>query len=99
MKLPETKNSGAQMHRTSKLLLSLLIDFIGVITFSLPVLGELADLLWAPISAYLVLRLYGSWGVCFLAFFEEALPFTDVIPTATLAWFIEAFSSRKVRVS
>jgi len=36
-------------------------------------------------------QLFQSNAVSTLGFVEEALPFTDVIPTATLAWVLETF--------
>jgi len=72
-----------------KLLASLVIDFVGTASFAVPVVGELADLLWAPVSAKLVSALYSesSPHLYYLAFLEELLPFTDIIPTATLGWY------------
>lgn len=71
-----------------KLLASVLIDFIGNATFVVPGLGELADVLWAPVSASMVSAMYSqsSPNIKYIAFIEEVLPFTDAIPTATLAW-------------
>lgn len=72
-----------------KLLASLAIDFVGSASFAVPVVGELADLLWAPVSAKLVSALYSesSPRIYYLALLEELLPFTDIIPTATLGWY------------
>lgn len=77
---------------TRKLVASLLLDFIGSATFVVPGIGELADLLWAPLSASLVSAMYAesSPNAKYLAFVEEVLPFTDLIPTATLAWCVSA---------
>lgn len=71
-----------------KLLASLAIDAIGNATFVLPGLGELGDMFWAPASARLVSDFYGDTVpfATYLAFLEEFLPFTDFVPTATLAW-------------
>lgn len=44
---------------------------------------------WAPISATLVQALYGSKLLSTLDFFEEALPFSDAIPTACIGWTLE----------
>jgi len=77
------------LNNSLKLLLCLLIDFIGVLTVSIPIVGEFFDIFWAPLSAYLLLLLFGNWGFCVLGFVEEMLPYTDIIPTATLGWFIE----------
>ena len=71
----------------AKLLSSIIIDIIGVSTFAVPGLGETLDLLWAPVSGFLIQRMYGSPGFAFMGFAEEVLPFTDILPTATIAWF------------
>ncbi|ETK78634.1 hypothetical protein L915_15387 [Phytophthora nicotianae] len=78
-----------------KLVASLAIDFLGNATFVVPGLGEMADVLWAPVSAKMVDTLYkeSSPHAKYVAFLEELLPFTDIIPTATLAWMKENLSS------
>ena len=75
--------------RLNKLLISLLIDLIGMATYIVPVAGETGDLAWAPISAYLIYNLYGNGLISGLAFAEELLPGLDIIPTATIAWVLE----------
>ena len=72
-----------------KLLLCILIDFVGVASFAAPGLGEATDVAWAPISAVLVNYLFGNGVFTALAFVEELLPGFDIIPTATIAWFVE----------
>ncbi|KAH9249666.1 hypothetical protein BASA81_012635 [Batrachochytrium salamandrivorans] len=69
-----------------KLIGSIVIDAIGVSTFALPGVGETFDVIWAPISGFIIQQVYGSPGFAFLGFAEEILPFTDVLPTATIAW-------------
>ena len=64
--------------------------------FTIPGVGEFGDVVWAPLSAYLFSRLYGTdklakWGAIF-NFAEEILPFTDFCPTFTIAWFMRKFS-------
>jgi hypothetical protein len=49
------------------------------------------DLLWAPISAIIVRFLYGSNALAAVNFIEELLPFTDIFPTATLAFILELY--------
>lgn len=85
---------------SSKLMASLAIDFLGNATFVVPGLGELADVLWAPVSAKLVSGMYSesSPHAKYVAFFEELLPFTDFIPTATLAWCVLHIAVRHVEV-
>mmetsp|Transcript_3361 Transcript_3361/g.7672 ORF Transcript_3361/g.7672 Transcript_3361/m.7672 type:complete len:237 (-) Transcript_3361:54-764(-) len=72
-----------------KLLVCILIDFIGVASFAAPGLGEATDVGWAPISALLVNFLFGNGVFTALALVEELAPGLDVIPTATIAWFLE----------
>lgn len=74
---------------TVKLVLSVLIDAVGMSTYLFPGVGEAADAGWAPVSATLVQALYGSWLLTVLDFFEEALPFSDALPTACIGWLLE----------
>tara|TARA_R110002126_G_scaffold291415_2_gene452252 strand:- start:26932 stop:27219 length:288 start_codon:yes stop_codon:yes gene_type:complete len=66
-----------------KLGLSIVLDAIGFFTF-IPV-----DFVWAPISGYLMTRMYkGTKGKVagVVSFFEEIIPFSDIVPTFTLMW-------------
>jgi len=72
-----------------KLFFSIIIDFIGILSYIVPVLAEVLDVFWAPISALLIFQLYGNALLTGVAFIEEALPFTDITPTATIGWLIE----------
>ena len=68
------------------------MDLIGMFTYALPALGEFADIIWAPFSAMIFYKLFGGrigliGGA--LNFLEEVLPFTDIIPSFTIAWFIK----------
>ncbi len=74
------------------------MDLIGYATFSLPLIGEALDLVWAPISAMIFFRTFGGWKGAFggmFNFIEEILPFMDFIPTFTIAWAFEHFFSKK----
>ncbi|MBS7253086.1 hypothetical protein [Flavobacterium branchiicola] len=78
-----------QEDRTRKLLIGLLLDGIGMISFSIPWIGEFSDVIWAPIAAFIMTRMYkGRVGkvASVLTFLEEIIPFTDVIPSFTLTW-------------
>jgi hypothetical protein len=77
------------------LLLALLIDFIGMSTYALPIIGEAFDAIWAPVSAYLIYWLFGSSIFAVLGGVEEILPMTDIIPTATMAFLAQAFFNRR----
>ena len=68
--------------------LCILLDVVGLLSYVLPALGEWMDIAWAPISAFLFSRLFGGIKGTILVFLEEILPFTDVIPTFTITYFI-----------
>eukprot|EP01134_Creolimax_fragrantissima_P002417 CFRG2417T1 len=70
----------------TKLFWSVLIDLVGAASFLIPGFGEMIDLIWAPIQTYLVSTMYGFGPLTALSFFEEILPGTDFIPTATIGW-------------
>ena len=85
-------------NRMSKLIIGLVLDGIGMISFSIPFLGEFSDVVWAPIAAIIMARMYkGRVGkvASVLTFLEEVLPFTDVIPSFTLTWIYTYFFMRR----
>lgn len=86
-------------NNNASLLLCILMDVIGYASFSLPGLGEFADVVWAPISAFVFYKVFGGTkgmiGGAF-AFLEEILPFTDFIPSFTLMWLWNYFSKDKI---
>ena len=76
------------------LILCIVMDLIGYATFALPFLGEFADLLWAPVSAFIFYKTFGGWKGAFGSVFnfaEEILPFTDFIPSFTIMWVWQYF--------
>lgn len=68
----------------AKLFLCLAIDVIGSSSEIVPLLGELTDIIYAPIAATALRSLYGSNVIFALEFTEEILPFTDILPLATI---------------
>ena len=72
------------------LLLSILFDGVGMLSFVLPFVGEFSDVIWAPVSAFLIYKMYeGAEGKIggLVSFVEEAGFFgTDFLPTFTLTW-------------
>ena len=83
--------------RQPSILLCVLFDFIGYASYSIPVLGEFADIIWAPVSGLIFFMLFGGWrgamgGV--FSFVEELLPGTDFIPSFTIMWLIRDGQSR-----
>ena len=78
------------MNKYKILGLGLLFDALGFVSFIIPGIGEFSDIIWAPVSGYLMTKLYaGKPGKIagIVTFVEEALPGFDVIPTFTLMWF------------
>jgi len=83
-----------------KLLLGLLFDGIGMISFSIPLLGEFSDVIWAPVAAFLMTRMYkGRVGkvASVLTFIEEIIPFTDIIPSFTITWIYTYYFQKQNR--
>ncbi len=77
-------------NKTRDLVLSLLFDAIGMMSFSIPLIGEFADVIWAPISGLIMVWMYkGTMGKVagVVSFLEELLPATDIIPSFTIMWF------------
>ncbi len=71
------------------LFLGLLFDGIGMLSFMIPGVGAFSDVIWAPISAWLMTRMYkGKAGKTagVISFIEELVPGLDVIPTFTIMW-------------
>lgn len=73
----------------AKLLICIGIDLLGDASFAIPGVGEVEDVAWAPLSAFLLQQLFGSNIVSGFEFAKEILPGTDIIPVATLAWLLE----------
>ena len=71
------------------LLLGILFDGIGMLSFAIPGIGEFSDLIWAPVAGWLMTRMYkGRIGQVagVVAFLEELLPGLDWFPSFTLMW-------------
>lgn len=76
-------------NKTRDLVLGILFDAIGMLSFTVPFIGEFSDVIWAPLTGFLMTWMYkGTIGKVggTIAFLEEILPFTDFIPTFTLTW-------------
>ncbi len=81
-----------------KLVHAILFDLVGLASYIIPTFGEYTDVVWAPLSAFLFYRMFGGKLGAFgatLSFVEEALPFTDFIPTFTLGWIIKQLQKKK----
>ncbi|MFN4285763.1 MAG: hypothetical protein ACK4E8_07330 [Lacibacter sp.] len=78
-----------QTLRRPSLLFCVLMDMAGYATYAIPILGEVGDVLWAPLSALLFFISFGgrkAMAGTLVQLFEELLPGTDFIPTFTLMW-------------
>ena len=76
-------------NKSRDLILGILFDAIGMLSFTVPFIGEFSDVIWAPLAGFLMTWMYkGTIGKVggTIAFLEEILPFTDFIPTFTLTW-------------
>ncbi len=76
-----------ETEKQTKLMIAIGIDLLGYLSYIIPGMMEIADVAIAPISAILVYIFFNKklkWAG--FTFFEEILPFTDVIPSATIAW-------------
>jgi hypothetical protein len=73
----------------------ILMDAIGCATYIFPLLTEIIDVVWAPISAYIFYKTFGGkvgqLGAL-INFVEEVIPGTDIIPSFTIAWFYTKYS-------
>ena len=71
------------------LLLGILFDGIGLLSFTVPLVGEFSDVIWAPLACFLMTWMYkGTVGRVggVVTFLEEIFPLSDFIPTFTLTW-------------
>ncbi|MFC4096889.1 hypothetical protein [Euzebyella saccharophila] len=72
-----------------KLFLGLLFDAIGMLSFTVPLIGDFSDIIWAPLAGWLMTRMYKGkigQGAGLFTFLEEIIPGLDIIPTFTLMW-------------
>ncbi|OMP79797.1 MULTISPECIES: hypothetical protein [unclassified Chitinophaga] len=81
---------------TPALWICILMDLIGCASYAVPVLGEVSDVIWAPISAIIFYRMFGgsmgAFGSVF-NFMEELFPGLDFIPTFTLSWIVRRIAN------
>jgi hypothetical protein len=76
-------------NKIRNLILGVVLDGVGMLSFVVPGIGEFSDVIWAPISAWIMTRLYkGKIGQAagMVSFVEELIPGLDVIPTFTIMW-------------
>ncbi|SHI91068.1 hypothetical protein [Pseudozobellia thermophila] len=81
--------SQSKDNKYKKLFLGLLFDAIGMLSFAIPLIGDFSDIVWAPLAAWLMTRMYKGnigKGAGIVTFLEEIIPGLDVIPTFTIMW-------------
>jgi hypothetical protein len=94
----QNSNITLQPKPMPSLVLCLVMDILGYATYAVPFLGEFLDIIWAPLSALIFMRMFGGAKGLFggiFNFFEELMPGLDFIPTFTITWFIQYFSRNK----
>lgn len=84
--------------KTRQLIIGLFLDLIGMASYLIPGLGEFSDVIWAPISAFILAKMYpgkvGKVGAL-VNFVEELSPGLDIIPTFTLTWVYTYYFQKK----
>ncbi|MFN8671314.1 MAG: hypothetical protein U0457_04415 [Candidatus Sericytochromatia bacterium] len=86
----ETKNN-----KKRDLIFSILIDLLGASSYFFPAMGEYSDIFIAPLTAIFIYLLYKTKTGAFFGLLEEALPFTDITPTATILWYKKYIKDKK----
>ncbi|MFT3932515.1 MAG: hypothetical protein QM726_02775 [Chitinophagaceae bacterium] len=81
------------------LIFCIVMDILGYATYAIPGLGELGDIVFAPVSAIIFYFMFGSWKGALFNFTEEIIPGTDFIPSFTIMWFWKYFTSKKTNNS
>ncbi|WP_309609919.1 hypothetical protein [Flavobacterium sp.] len=85
-------------YKIGKLVLGIVLDLVGMLSYLIPVAGEFADIIWAPIAAFTLANMYkGSVGKIggIVTFIEEIVPGLDFIPTFTLTWIYEYYIAKR----
>ncbi|WP_281240205.1 hypothetical protein [Flavobacterium praedii] len=92
----ENKNA-----KNKKLILGILFDAIGMLSFTVPLIGDFTDVVWAPLAGFLMTKMYeGRVGKVagVLTFVEEIFPFTDIVPSFTLTWMYTYWIKRNKNI-
>ena len=66
----------------------ILMDLVGVASYLIPGFGEMIDAVWGPISAIVFYKWFKTPIGAIIAGSEEMLPYVDIIPTFTIAYFL-----------
>ena len=98
------KTKSIPVEAWGKLIICIAIDFLGDASYVIPGIGELEDVAWAPLSAFLLSKLFNNNVLTSFEFIKEVLPGTDIIPVATISWllqyvFSDTFISNSLQLS
>ena len=83
------------------LIFCIMMDVVGYATYAIPFLGEIGDIIWAPISSIIFMSTFGGWKGALGGignFVEEILPGTDFIPSFTIMYFIQNMQKKNTRM-
>lgn len=89
-----TVHSAFAREKRNKLIICVLLDVLGNISYFVPILGEFSDIPFASVSGLIMAILFWRYGKAvgigagLFNMVEETLPFSDVIPSATFMWFM-----------
>ena len=89
------------MEKQVPLPVCILMDVFGYFSYTIPVVGEWTDLIWAPVSAIIFYRLFGGKTGKFgagVSLLEEILPFTDFLPTFSIAWLVRKAIQKPITI-
>lgn len=82
---------------------SIIIDLIGLLSYLLPGIGESTDIATAPLNLAWIYGMFdddgevttGEGALSAFGLVEEAAPFIDIIPSATIAWYYKWYMTRE----
>jgi hypothetical protein len=74
------------------LIISVLLDGVGLLSYFVPAFGELGDAIWSPLAGLIMFAMYGGYLGAFggiFVFLEELIPFSDFIPGFFIMWLLK----------
>ena len=87
-------------NKNKKLILGIVFDTIGMLSFSIPFIGEFSDVVWAPLSGFLMIKMYkGRPGRIsgMISFVEEFFLLQILFPLLRLCGFIIISLKRMIK--
>jgi hypothetical protein len=74
------------LSKYGSLVVGLIFDAVGLVSYTIPALGEFTDVLVAPLQGLFIYFYYEDTTMAIISVTEELTPF-DFIPSCTIAWF------------